>query len=532
MGDDAYEWALLEGARQIRVVHVHKTTEDENSIRCSIQATSISDPCRYRTMSYAWGPTYADGSHLTKIIYCDDHPMRITANLYAALERVRDDQISWYRKLPVWIDAISINQKDPAEKANQVLMVSEIFEKSRQLTIWLGEPTDDHEASICTELGEKFWDWETNGTDIQISEHEKSTLRTILDRWWFRRRWIIQEVLVSNAAGRTPFFRIGHTGWNWPFLVYITEQLGRNSGNATDRFLALARRATNDTTVVSSVATVRARSILGSSTRPMYNTLLETLHIFDYAECYDPRDRIFALLSIGWGLTDSERFFVDYEASVETIYTRFATSFLKTRLDDFLVPLLAAASCRGLDPGTESSLPSWVPDWRRPIFYGNDKHRLAVETCLTRWCGAHHRRHRSVVSDGILVLRCWLLHPRSCQLQNLHARVRNTLDDLQSTTCRHSKGTNEPECDQCNEAVRIMQNLLVETGNKSTNYSLCLFPSSNVGFALHPKQGEGGTYSESFLLGHCFLVHNFSDMLSVYISPLLNLEALVDVHIR
>ncbi|KAK1808808.1 hypothetical protein LTR12_016831 [Friedmanniomyces endolithicus] len=43
----------------------------------------------YITVSYAWGETRDDGSHLTHIIICNGLPLRVTANLCGALQALR-----------------------------------------------------------------------------------------------------------------------------------------------------------------------------------------------------------------------------------------------------------------------------------------------------------------------------------------------------------------------------------------------------------------------------------------------------------
>ena len=88
-----------------------------------------------------------------------------------------------------------------------------------------------------------------------------------------------------------------------------------------------------------------------------YNSIIETLHIFEEAKCYDPRDRLYALLSMGWG---PGKVSVDYTTSVEDVYTNFASTLLRATSDDFLPAILASASCRRDEkPAVLRKLPSW-----------------------------------------------------------------------------------------------------------------------------------------------------------------------------
>lgn len=208
-----------------------------------------------------------DGSHLDSVIYCDCKPMRVTRHLDMALKHVRASTTTWYRKLPIWINAISIAQDNPEEKAQQVLMISEIFGKCRHLTIWLGEPGSLEEDALCSSVAAKFQQWEDEGLEVELDSSEQRFLDTVLHRSWFQRRWIIQEVLVANTSGLTPLFRLGRHVWNWPFMVYITEKNLASTGR--ENFLLLVRRMVNDSSIPGPFPTVRnsARDLLDASGR-------------------------------------------------------------------------------------------------------------------------------------------------------------------------------------------------------------------------------------------------------------------------
>jgi len=61
--------------------------------------------------------------------------MRISENLHAALQRIRDVQ----QPVEIWVDSICINQKDLAERSSQVGLMRDIYEGSEEVVIWLGE---------------------------------------------------------------------------------------------------------------------------------------------------------------------------------------------------------------------------------------------------------------------------------------------------------------------------------------------------------------------------------------------------------
>jgi hypothetical protein len=107
---------------------------------------------RYGALSYAWGTTYPDGSHLTHNIVCEGDALKITATLDAFLRRARtripstalyppplrplNYHIYDYPTVyPIWIDAICINQSDLVEQGQQVQMMPRIYKTAITLLI-------------------------------------------------------------------------------------------------------------------------------------------------------------------------------------------------------------------------------------------------------------------------------------------------------------------------------------------------------------------------------------------------------------
>ena len=73
---------------------------------------------QYQALSYAWGITYPDGSHLTHCISCEGKTIRVTSNLNGILQKVRTNYAEMEESavdMPIWIDAIRINQENMQE---------------------------------------------------------------------------------------------------------------------------------------------------------------------------------------------------------------------------------------------------------------------------------------------------------------------------------------------------------------------------------------------------------------------------------
>jgi hypothetical protein len=227
----------------------------EDMPRVEIFHVSLDDDPQYEALSYAWGDPggtktvqIVDAgleveSSATKLTY---HEVQATKNLEAALLRlrgvreVRDSSIRIRRRrLPLprvrrlkgptrtktvrriaahqrlatnqifWIDAICINQKDLIERGQQVRLMARIYEKCSRVCIWLGEAAND--SNLIMDLAISYTERMRHATVDHTSILEGmisfennpwtffgriSALLHFLHRPWFRRLWIMQEILL------------------------------------------------------------------------------------------------------------------------------------------------------------------------------------------------------------------------------------------------------------------------------------------------------------------------------------------------
>lgn len=91
---------------------------------------------KYETLSYVWGEPRDTTKILLQGRYGKDYTnFSVTKNLDIALRHLR------YVDKPrtLWVDAICINQKDLAERAEQVTLMSNIYENAVNTLLWLGK---------------------------------------------------------------------------------------------------------------------------------------------------------------------------------------------------------------------------------------------------------------------------------------------------------------------------------------------------------------------------------------------------------
>ena len=124
-------YSALPESGMIRLVNILSGGWDEDII-CEIVEISLGTIMPYRALSYAWR---LDQNEPDATILCNGVNVKISANLFDALRQLRNVQVP----VVLWVDFLCINQQDVVERSLQVAMMREIYEKSREVIIWLGE---------------------------------------------------------------------------------------------------------------------------------------------------------------------------------------------------------------------------------------------------------------------------------------------------------------------------------------------------------------------------------------------------------
>ncbi|KAE9367120.1 hypothetical protein N431DRAFT_300133, partial [Stipitochalara longipes BDJ] len=98
-------------------------------IECLLTTTNLSKQPEYEALSYLWGEVDAAYG-----ILLNGQPFPVGKLLWLALYRLRHT----INHQTLWIDAISINQNDEAEKAIQIRQMGKIYSQASTVLAWLG----------------------------------------------------------------------------------------------------------------------------------------------------------------------------------------------------------------------------------------------------------------------------------------------------------------------------------------------------------------------------------------------------------
>jgi hypothetical protein len=134
-----FQHHVLSGPSQIRLITI-LPDERTAAMKLELEHTNINSNPKYECLSYAWGADDRD-----RPITLNNSLFLVSATLHTALEHLR--YTSQERK--IWIDAISINQADIAERSRQVAMMRKIYENAMRVNVWLGSATESSEQAMA-----------------------------------------------------------------------------------------------------------------------------------------------------------------------------------------------------------------------------------------------------------------------------------------------------------------------------------------------------------------------------------------------
>ncbi|PSN65258.1 HET-domain-containing protein [Corynespora cassiicola Philippines] len=196
---------LVDDGMHIRLLRLLPSATPDAKIRSEVvhfQFRETQTSYLYEALSYVWG----DQNNKKRIQIGDDY-LDVTANLYAALRRLRDPDFSRL----IWVDALCINQDDFEERASQVNFMARIYSLASRVLVWLGEEAEGssivfskiRDAAYQKQKQiELVWhedmvrDKENVHNDLKGAETQVAAL---LQRTWFQRVWVLQEVAAAQS---------------------------------------------------------------------------------------------------------------------------------------------------------------------------------------------------------------------------------------------------------------------------------------------------------------------------------------------
>lgn len=124
---------------EIRLIRVDLSDEPDSDIWCTISAHPITDPPPYVAISYTWGDISAKRG-----VWVNGKRVYLGHNSWLVLWQARLRGLTE----PLWMDVLSINQADDAEKSIQVGLMGAIYRTARYVLVSVGPHENDSEFLV------------------------------------------------------------------------------------------------------------------------------------------------------------------------------------------------------------------------------------------------------------------------------------------------------------------------------------------------------------------------------------------------
>lgn len=293
------------GLRQIRLFKLEPSTD--GSISGSFVTTELESCPDYTALSYTWGG--GQNNFGTIRITNTTKQLNIGENLWHFLQT----QCQYLTATKYfWIDAICIDQQDVHERNHQVGLMKLIYTTATNVYSWLGPSADDSDLAM-TFLSSSRAARTPRRRGLAFApvwtRREGAALRELCEREYWRRMWIIQEVIHANKIT----VWCGSLSFDWASAfdrLYAT--LGTIDNNHW-----LSHQPFGDAVFHSSAFTMVWQRAYWRHPETPLPTLRRLLEVFRHWKCSDPRDHVYALVGMATKKTAVEP---DYSRSASELY--------------------------------------------------------------------------------------------------------------------------------------------------------------------------------------------------------------------
>ena len=344
--------------RDIRVIHLLPGGSSDD-LACKVHHVSLDADPPYECLSYRWG--HEDSG---SIMLGENANLALNQNLLDALHFLRQSDTTRV----LWADQICINQADDLEKTKQVGLMAEIYQKASRVIAWLGLPNEKTPSTFdfLKSLGSYVVALARNKgvgspntaednnkwLEAMIKEYPTSLpqwtdVEAFLERDWFSRVWILQEVVLAKSI----LIQSGDHTLSWAALDLVGALLVNRPKNDVAPIRDLGEfmlQMVNARVTHGAIAIEQKRSFL---------SLTALLRDMRARKATDPRDKVYGLLGIAFGQSESS-LRPDYTKDWPQVYTNTTNSLLA---HDKKLSILKLVEVKAR---METQIPSWVPDLR------------------------------------------------------------------------------------------------------------------------------------------------------------------------
>lgn len=248
----------------------------------------------------------------------------------------------------LWIDALSINQRDSKEKAREVRCMSDIYSAADRVFVWLGQAAADIPNDVSLFLD----DWRASAPQMELV-----TSRLMRNPYGLR-AWCTQELVVNERVNVC----IGTSLLSWTSFAQIAlgsiiswwkeanRCVGHTESDLSDENWFPVRLLQSGSVIARFHFISELRKSISARKPP---TLLTLLPATQHCDCKIPSDRIYSLWSVASDAVDLVPD-INYLKTDEEVYRNFTQAWVKKYRSLDILAFAEYCAC---------SKSSWIPNW-------------------------------------------------------------------------------------------------------------------------------------------------------------------------
>ncbi|KAH8906203.1 HET-domain-containing protein [Coniochaeta sp. PMI_546] len=359
--------------KTIRLLLLHPRSHT-GLIRTSLIRSTIDDAPRFVAVSYTWG-----SSERPATILVDGKAFKITSNAFNLL---RDLSSPVFPQI-LWIDSICIDQSSVTEKTHQVQLMSAIYRRAFQVTVWLNHPfiteSDSTEAKYQAAIDathaydlvyklsllEMLSLPRAAGLNLAMSPggitRKMRPLTRLMQNPWFERIWVVQEVVLARTI------RVVYAGVEMDWDALVTGLVLLLSKHELASLSLIHEDPEGELLTLMGVEKMSCLGVMSIfKTKHAKEGLInvgDALQTSGSFKATDLRDHVFGLTGLCEKDTDGWMT-ADYTLESRDVFMRASLRLIQ---DEGYVRAISVAGVgfhSDTTPGI-GDLPSWVPDWSR-----------------------------------------------------------------------------------------------------------------------------------------------------------------------
>ncbi|KAF7934957.1 uncharacterized protein EAE98_003002 [Botrytis deweyae] len=311
----------------------------------------------YAAISYHWG----SADTCDQIRFDEGHYLGLNSSAGKFLRSFAAHLDFEFEPCFLWIDALCINQNCNIEKGSQVRQIGRIHSSALQVLAWIGDESTDSDLAMdfVVTLHDLMIYFGTPSFSDVISvpgcEHRSpgwKALDALLQRPWFSRTWIIQEVVLGTHV----VLLCGQKAMNWSALGFVANII---IGMALEKLLLFLQDGSFPDGLGASALIYHMKELREKGS---YVTLKYALFQGLDFKATNPRDKVYALFGISTNI-EAMGIDINYNTTVKVVYTDATIRIL------ILGTTLSLLNAAGIGKyrndkhiSINHDLPSWVPD--------------------------------------------------------------------------------------------------------------------------------------------------------------------------